>query len=157
MATGRYYQYHGWMETLGSLCDKLTVVALKRWHSTDQTQLDSLAVQQQHLQDEIASFVAFAVSGAVPRDEITFVANKVIHKGIPALGDASELITLGKTMTRLAALNCELWHEIEKSYDDDLSLLIRAELPKSIATLNLLRNQCIDRIDALFAQAIAAG
>jgi len=40
-------------ETLGSLCDKLTIVKLKQWHSTDPERLKSLGSQEISLTDEI--------------------------------------------------------------------------------------------------------
>jgi hypothetical protein len=36
-------------ETLGSLCDKLTIVKLKQWHSEDAARLQSLGLQEQQL------------------------------------------------------------------------------------------------------------
>ena len=50
-------------ETLGSLCDKLTIVKLKQWHSEDETRLQSLAKQEQQLQQEINDFIGNAVAG----------------------------------------------------------------------------------------------
>jgi hypothetical protein len=41
-------------ETLGSLCDKLTIVKLKEWHSEKQPErMRSLATQEQQLREEI--------------------------------------------------------------------------------------------------------
>ena len=40
-------------ETLGSLCDKLTIVKLKQYHSDDPQRLESLALQAGQLQQEI--------------------------------------------------------------------------------------------------------
>ena len=37
-------------ETLGSLCDKLTIVKLKQYHSEDAARLQSLKQQEQQLQ-----------------------------------------------------------------------------------------------------------
>jgi len=49
-------------ETLGSLCDKLTTVKLKRWHTDDAERLQSLAKQEAQLNEEINEFVAAARS-----------------------------------------------------------------------------------------------
>ncbi len=51
-------------ETLGSLCDKLTIVKLKQYHSDEENRLKSLAQQATDLQQEIDDFVGQAVSGA---------------------------------------------------------------------------------------------
>jgi hypothetical protein len=37
-------------ETLGMLCDKLTIVKLKQYHSEDEARLKSLALQADQLQ-----------------------------------------------------------------------------------------------------------
>ena len=50
-------------ETLGSLCDKLTIVKLKEWHSEKQPErMRSLATQEQQLREEIDAFIADAAS-----------------------------------------------------------------------------------------------
>jgi hypothetical protein len=45
-------------ETLGSLCDKLTIVKLKHWHTEDQGRLQNLVKQEKQIQDEIDEFVS---------------------------------------------------------------------------------------------------
>ena len=64
-------------ETLGSLCDKLTIVKLKQWHSEDPTRLRSLAHNEEQLRAEIDAFVAEAAAGAIPVERLVFAANKV--------------------------------------------------------------------------------
>ena len=44
-------------ETLGSLCDKLTIVDLKIWHSRDAARLASLRKQKTGLQAEINAII----------------------------------------------------------------------------------------------------
>ena len=44
-------------ETLGYLCDKLTIIKLKQWHSQDKNQLISLDIQEQELKDKIDKFM----------------------------------------------------------------------------------------------------
>ena len=55
-------------ETLGSLCDKLTIVKLKQWHSKDKNRSKSLKIQEQALQEEIDEFVRDAFNGAIPKN-----------------------------------------------------------------------------------------
>ena len=38
-------------ETLGSLCDKLTIVKLKQWHTDDTARTASLAAQERQLSE----------------------------------------------------------------------------------------------------------
>jgi len=57
-------------ETLGSLCDKLTIVRLKEWHSEKQPErMRSLATQEQQLREEIDALIADAASGRVPLEK----------------------------------------------------------------------------------------
>jgi len=68
-------------ETLGSLCDKLTIVKLKEWHSEKQPErMRSLATQEQQLREEIDALIADAASGRIPVERLTFAAQKVHRK-----------------------------------------------------------------------------
>jgi hypothetical protein len=61
-------------ETLGSLCDKLTIVKLKEWHSEKQPErMRSLATQEQQLREEIDAFIADAASGRIPVERLTLL------------------------------------------------------------------------------------
>lgn len=136
-------------ETLGSLCDKLTVVKLKQWHAEDQDKLQSLNLQEKQLQAEINEFIAMAASGDLPAERLTFASNKVYKK----TGNITATISgsIGDVFSKLAEVNCTLWHEQEKVYDfekvppDDKNHVV-----KKLALLNLERTQCIDHIDREF-------
>ncbi len=67
-------------ETLGTLSDKLTIVKLKQFHTEDVERLQSLARQETQLQTEIDEFIAAAAAGEIPRERLTFSANKVYKK-----------------------------------------------------------------------------
>jgi hypothetical protein len=141
-------------ETLGSLCDKLTVVKLKQWHSTAPERLDSLQVQAHQLCREIDEFVEAASTGAVPPERLTFAANKVYRQVgnviAPAVG------TLGELFSRLASVNCALWHEQEKVYEfEAVPPEAKNVVVKQIALLNLERTECIDAIDRVFRDTLA--
>jgi hypothetical protein len=142
-------------ETLGSLCDKLTVVKLKQWHSTAPERLDSLQAQAQQLCQEIDDFVQSASSGAVPINRLTFASNKVYKQEgnsiRPAMG------TIGEMFSRLATVNCQLWHEQEKVYEfEKVPPENKNTVVKQIALLNLDRTECIDAIDRMFRDTLAA-
>ena len=64
-------------ETLGSLCDKLTIVKLKQWHTENAERLDSLGGQEKQVLQEIDQFVSDAITGRTPIERLTFAANKV--------------------------------------------------------------------------------
>ena len=133
-------------ETLGSLCDKLTIVKLKQWHSEDSLRLTSLSEQEQQLKAEIDEFLANAINGKISVDKLTFAANKVYKKE----GNTIRQIegSIGEVFSQLAEVNCTLWHEQEKVYEfEKIGLAEKDGVVKKLAVLNLERNQCIDRID----------
>jgi len=142
-------------ETLGSLCDKLTIVKLKQWHSEDSERLQSLATQERQLQEEISEYVAAAVSRQIPLERLTFAANKVYKKEGNATSDVRG--TIGQVFSRLAEVNCRLWHEQEKVYEfENVPVQQKDDVVKQLALLNLERTMCIDELDRTFRDSIAA-
>ena len=140
-------------ETLGSLCDKLTVVKLKQWHSTEPERLESLQIQARQLCGEIDEFVGAASSGALPIERLTFAANKVYKKAGNVIAAAEG--TLGEIFSRLASTNCALWHEQEKVYEfEEVLPEAKNAVVKQIALLNLERTECIDAIDRAFRDTL---
>lgn len=140
-------------ETLGMLCDKLTIVKLKQYHTEDQDRLTSLEKQSVQLQAEIDEYVSNAVQGNIPVERMTFDANKVFK----AEGNVVEDVTgnFGEVMYQLADVNCRLWHEQEKVYEfEKVPGEEKDKVVKKLALLNLERNKCIDRINSLFAGLI---
>jgi hypothetical protein len=140
-------------ETLGSLCDKLTIVKLKQWHSEDPARLQSLSAQERQLCSEIDEFLASAVGGLIPLERLTFAANKVFKR------EGNEVATvtgaIGQVFAQLAAVNCELWHEQEKVYSfEEVPADQKNVVVKRLAVLNLRRNECIDRIDRLLREQV---
>lgn len=143
-------------ETLGSLCDKLTVVKLKQWHAEDPLRLESLAKQEVQLAAEIDDFVVAALKGNIPIERLSFAANKVYKK------EGNEAATveggIGTVFAQLAQVNCELWHEQEKVYDfEKVPVEQKNTVVKALARLNLERNQCIDAIDRALTKLVADG
>ncbi len=136
-------------ETLGSLCDKLTIVKLKEYHSEDEIRLQSLLQQEKQLQAEIDGFVEEAIAGNISADRLTFSANKVYKKE----GNETRNITgnIGEVFAELAKVNCDLWHEQEKVYEfERVAPDMKDSVVKRLAVLNLERNKCIDAIDRQF-------
>lgn len=141
-------------ETLGSLCDKLTVVKLKQWHTTAPDRSESLQAQAHQLCRELDDFVHSAHSGAVPLDRLTFAANKVYKQE----GNSTSPLegTIGEMFSRLATVNCQLWHEQEKVYEfEKVPPEDKNTVVKQIALLNLERTECIDAIDRTFRDTLA--
>ncbi len=140
-------------ETLGMLCDKLTIIKLKQYHSEDPARLESLEKQEKVMQQEIDEFVASAISGAIPIEKLSFAANKVFKKEGNTVKDV--IGTIGIVFAQLADVNCKLWHEQEKVYDFELVPdNEKNNVVKQLALLNLERNKCIDEIDRQFALSI---
>ncbi len=140
-------------ETLGMLCDKLTIVKLKQYHTGDAARLASLDKQARDLQQEIDSYLGDAVSGNIPESKLTFEANKVFKKE----GNDIKEVTgnIAEVFYQLADVNCHLWHEQEKVYEfenvpaDEKDIVV-----KKLALLNLERNKCIDSINVQLAELI---
>ena len=140
-------------ETLGSLCDKLTIVKLKQYHTEDPVRLSSLNEQQLQLQEEIQDFVSDAINGLIPLNKLTFKANKVFKKE----GNETSAISgsIGEMFAKLAEINCELWHEQEKVYDfENVNSDEKNHVINRLAILNLERNNCIDLIDNGFKESL---
>lgn len=140
-------------ETLGMLCDKLTIVKLKQYHTEDENRLNSLNNQASQLQIEIDEFVVSAFSGIIPAEKLTFAANKVFKKEGNEVAEVTGAI--GSLFYQLADVNCRLWHEVEKGYDfENIPLAEKEGLIKQLAVLNLERNKCIDAIDLKLVELI---
>lgn len=141
-------------ETLGSLCDKLTIVKLKQWHSEDQTKLGVLNLQEKQLQNEINEFVVDAVTGKIPLCRLTFSSNKIFKQEGNFVPDMKGSIS--EVFSNLAGVNCKLWHEQEKVYDfESVPIEEKNSVVKQLALLNLERNKCIDSIDKQFQSIIS--
>lgn len=140
-------------ETLGMLCDKLTIVKLKEYHTEDSDRLNSLQTQSRQLQEEIDMYVNDAVTGKIDPSKMTFAANKVFKKEGNTVGEVTG--NLGEVFYQLADVNCRLWHEQEKVYEfETVPVDEKDKVVKKLALLNLERNKCIDSINNQFAQLI---
>ena len=140
-------------ETLGSLCDKLTTVKLKRWHTDDPDRLQSLVQQEAQLNEEINEFIGAAISGGIPLERLTFASNKVYKKEGNVIPEVRG--TLGQTFAQLAETVCKLWHVQEKVYEFEAIPVDQKDgVIKELAIVNLERNQCIDRVDEEFRSLV---
>ncbi len=140
-------------ETLGMLCDKITIVKLKQYHTIDEARLESLNNQAAQLQSEIDEYIADAFSGKIPLEKITFASNKVYREE----GNETKSFegAIGELIAQLAQTNCELWHEQEKVYAfDQVPVNEKDIVIKQLAVLNLERNQCIDKINNSLLQVL---
>jgi len=104
-------------ETLGSLCDKLTIVKLKQFHSDNEEKLISLSAQETRLQSEIDEYISAAIDGSIPIERLTFSANKVFKQEGNIVADIGG--DIGEVFSKLADVNCKLWHQQEFVYEFD--------------------------------------
>lgn len=140
-------------ETLGMLCDKLTIVKLKQYHSDDDARLQSLALQAEQLQSEIDEYLSDALAGKIDPSRMSFAANKVFKKEGNEVAEVKG--QFGAVIYQLADVNCRLWHEQEKVYDfEAVPVEQKDHVVKQLAILNLERNKCIDSINEQFKQLI---
>lgn len=141
------------METLGSLCDKLTIVKLKQYHIDDLERLDNLAFQEKQLCEEIDCYIKDAITGVIPYEKLVFSANKVYKKEGNEITAISG--SIGIIFAELIKVNCDLWHVQEKVYEfEKIPVEEKDYVIKRLALLNLQRNQCIDFINEKFQQII---
>ena len=140
-------------ETLGMLCDKLTIVKLKQYHTTDTERLESLDMQADQLEQEINEYFADAINGNIPADRLTFASNKVFKQQGNEVNEVQGKI--GEVFYQLADVNCRLWHEQEKVYEfEKVAVKEKDMVVKQLALLNLERNKCIDSINQQFADIV---
>lgn len=142
-------------ETLGSLCDKLTIIKLKQWHTSKDNgdRLNSLSEQENQIQVEIDEFLSNAMLGNTSIDRLVFASNKVFKSEGNMVSDIQG--TIGEIFSQLSEINCNLWHEQEKVYDfAAIPADQKDEVVKQLAVLNLNRNRCIDQIDQKFQSIV---
>lgn len=140
-------------ETLGSLCDKLTIIKLKQFHTDDKKKLIYLTHQEEQLIDEMNCFVKNVVSGDIPIEKLVFSSCKIYKRKGNKIARIKG--SIGAIVSTLADTNCKLWHEQEKVYDfEKVPASEKDAVVKKLAVLNLERNRCIDGIDRFFQDLI---
>ncbi|HVN49168.1 MAG TPA: hypothetical protein VMU30_10170 [Bacteroidota bacterium] len=140
-------------ETLGSLCDKLTIVKLKQFHTEDTIKLENLSHQEKQLQEEIDDYIAAAYKGMIPPERLIFSSNKVYKQTGNVVSDV--VGSIGTVFSQLADVNCKLWHQQEHVYEfEKVPPDEKDKIVKQLALLNLERNKCIDKIDKNFQTLI---
>ena len=140
-------------ETLGMLCDKLTIIKLKQYHTEDKERLKSLSRQASQLQEEIDEYIHNAFAGNISADKLKFDSNKVFKREGNFVREVSGHI--GEVFYQLADVNCRLWHQQEKVYEfEKVPAEEKDAVVKQLAILNLERNKCIDSIDQQLAELL---
>lgn len=141
-------------ETLGSLCDKLTIVKLKQFHCDNAGKGASLAIQETQLTQEIDGFLHDALRGAIPPERLVFGSNKV-YKQEGNEQASLDAVSVGGLFAELAKANCDLWHVQEKVYEfEAVPSEQKNQVVRQLALLNLRRTQCVDGIDKALWDAL---
>lgn len=141
------------METLGSLCDKLTIVKLKEYHTIDKWVLTTLRLQSRRLSEEIDKYIDDAFIGFTLAENMVIPSTKIYNKEGNEFPEISG--DIGFIISELALVNCKVWHQQEKVYEFEKVLPKEKDgIIKQLAILNLQRNQCIDSIDKQFQKII---
>ncbi|MGE0086123.1 MAG: hypothetical protein AB7S75_17085 [Desulfococcaceae bacterium] len=110
-------------------------------------------MQEKQLQDEINQFIRNAIDGIIPLERLIFASNKVFKMENNLLADITG--NIGEVFSKLADVNCTLWHEQEKVYEfEKVPMEEKDKVVKQLAVLNLERNKCIDEIDKQFYHII---
>ena len=126
---------------------------LKQWHCDTSAKALSLKTQEKDLIAELDTLVSHAINSSIEFKNLKFSSNKVYKEE----GNDTRLFEGGfsNSVSNLAAINCELWHEQEKVYDFKIIPVNKKdEVVNRIAVLNLERNKLIESIDDEFIQLL---
>lgn len=140
-------------ETLGMLCDKLTIAQLKHYHTTDEVRLQSLSTQIKQLQQEINEYITDSIDGKINPERMVFASNKVFKTEGNQVAEVNG--NFAEVFFQLSQVNCKLWHEQEKVYEfENVPINEKDVVVKQLALLNLERNKCIDSLNEQFMHLI---
>ncbi len=154
-------------ETLGSLIDKLTIKKIREYHIQEMlnqgsekfskeelhSRLVLLGRQKDDLIGEIDDYTHRALDGnaVVLRDE------KIkLYNARDVMDSIGAVDGIGAAISGLAQKNLELWHLEDEARRRDVSLDYIGEIKRKIDPVNQQRNDFIDKIDELFAEAVRA-
>jgi len=151
-------------ETLGSLFDKLAIKNLREYHLREmykeknkkfssreiKEKLNILQRQKRKLIQEIEKFIISAIKGEVllKDEKLKFYNPSDVMDRIPPVEN------LGEAISYLAKKNVQLWHLEDEARRSNVSLSYVGKTKRKIDLSNQQRNDCIDKIDALFEKMI---
>ena len=94
------------------------------------------------------------MTGRISPDDLTFASNKIYSERGNRIAEICG--TIGDVFSKLAEVNCKLWHEQEKVYEfEKVPVESKDRVVKNLALLNLERTRCIDLIDKQFFKEIS--
>jgi hypothetical protein len=138
------------METLGSLCDKITIEIIRRQKMAEAGRSEELLVSEKvnNLKIEIDEYVYHASKGLVVLNDpkLKFYKNE-----IPS-NDVSHKIS--DSIVRLSEANYTLWNLEDKRRDKSVPDAERLQVCDDVGKWNRIRNDAIDKINELFSKSI---
>ena len=135
-------------ETLGSLIDKLSIVNLKIVHTNQSERVESLMEQQGNIIEEINELIELFYQNKLSISRLNAKANKVYDENKFKISRENQ--SIGKHIDALIGCNFHIWKLQEKMYKfEELPANEKDEVVRSIAELNLKRNNYIDMINEL--------
>jgi hypothetical protein len=141
-------------ETLGSLIDKLSIVNLKIVHTNQSERVESLMEHQGNLIEEINELIELFYQNKLSISRLNAKANKVYDENKFKIRRENQ--SIGEHIDALIGCNFYIWKLQEKMYKfEELPANEKDEVVRSIAELNLKRNNYIDMINELLIKNYA--
>jgi hypothetical protein len=133
------------MDTIGSLVDKLSILEIRRDHTTDPESLRVLDESAERLKNEINETVSKILKGEIC-DEWTIKQPKL--KNYAHQDNAIQKSEgLAKVIQNLIDANIHLWNIEDTRRDKSLADSVRLEAADQISVWNKKRNDAMDNID----------
>jgi hypothetical protein len=133
------------MDTIGSLIDKLSILEIRRDHTTDQDSLRVLNESAERLKGEIDETILNIVEGKIC-DEWAIKQPKL--KNYAHQDNQMEKSEgLAKVIQNLIDANIHLWNIEDTRRDKSLTDGVRLEAADQISVWNKKRNDAMDNVD----------
>ena len=137
------------METLGSLIDKFSIekiredkLSAKKNVTTEEVFLCRNKIE--HLSKEVDAYISLAISGDIPMSD----PKQKMYKNEEPSG--VNFISVAEAMDHLMLANLTLWDLEDKRRNPRSSDATIRKICDNVASMNRVRNDCIDEINELF-------
>jgi hypothetical protein len=133
------------MDTIGSLVDKLSILEIRRDHTTDQDSLRVLSESAERLKSEINETVLKIFEGKIC-DEWAIKQPKLKNYAHQD-NQLENSEGLAKVIQNLIDANIHLWNIEDTRRDKSLTDGVRLEAADQISVWNKKRNDAMDNVD----------
>jgi len=139
------------METIGSLCDQLSIAVLRKMHCKDEMAIFLLKQQEDSLIQEMDHVLGNLAKGDIPIE----MACKPKLKNYKHQDNTLELKeSLGQAMSALIEANNSLWNLEDTRRDKSKTDQERLAAADNVSIWNKKRNDMIDCIDNIVSKTI---